>query len=127
MKSEMDTLVDDLRVTSTKRPVRVVIDEVYPNGLYRVLTAELASKKKDVDEADPSVWGDEVEHYMDEPHLQRLLAGTGSKEVWEGKVFRLKAKRSKDIYDPVRKRVKGNVKGLLVREGRTFDKRRGRW
>jgi hypothetical protein len=123
----VEQTVEDIRDTSSKRPVRVVIDEVYPGGFYRVLTAEMKTRKKEPDDADPSVWGDEVEHYMDERQLQRLLAGTGSKEVWEGKVYRLKGKRSKDINEDVRKRVSRDYKALLVREGRRFDAKRRRW
>ena len=124
---EMDRKVEDLRATSSIRPVRVVIDEVYPGEFYRVLSAEMRTKKKDLDETDPSVWGDEVEHYMTKPQLMRLLAGTGSKEVWEGKVFRIKGKRSKNIYGLVKKRVSRDARGLLEREGRTYDERRKRW
>ena len=123
----IDDTVEEIRDTSSKRPVRVVIDEVYTGGFYRVLTAELTSKKKKLDETDPSVWGDEEEHYMDRPQLMRLLAGTGTKEVWEGKVFRLKGKRSKDIHEDVRKRVSRDVRELLVREGRTYDDHKRRW
>lgn len=126
-EQSVEQAVEVIRNVSTKRPVRVVIDEVYPGDFYRVLTAELTSKKKKIDETDPTVWGDEVEHHMDRPQLMRLLAGTGTKEVWEGKVFRLKAKRSKDIHEDVRKRVARDARDLLIREGRTYDKRKRRW
>jgi hypothetical protein len=120
-------MVDEIRDTSKKRPIRVVIDEVYPGGYYRVLTAEMRSRKKEPDEADPSVWGDEVEHYMDGAQLKRLIGSTAAKEVWEGKVFRIKGKRSKDIHEDVRKRVSRDYKKLLVREGRRYDAKRRRW
>ncbi|UCE36203.1 MAG: hypothetical protein JSW00_11725 [Thermoplasmata archaeon] len=115
---EQKHVVKEIREKSSKRPQRIVIDEILPDGSFRVLSAEMKPRKKDAQITDPGSWSDEEEFYMDRKQLSELLSEKQLKGIWEGQVFRIKQKRSKSISVEVKEHVKGRAKELLDLEGR---------
>ena len=115
---EQKHVVKEIKEKSSKRPQRIVIDEILPDGSFRVLSAEMKPRKKDVQITEPSSWRDEEEFYMDRKELSELLSEKQLKWIREGQVFRIKHKRSKSISPEVKEHVKGRAKELLDLEGR---------
>ena len=118
-------IVNEIKSRSKKRPQRIVIDEVLPGGVYRVLSAEMKPAAKESQMIDLAAWGEEKEHYMNWKQLNKLLSKNQSSNIREGQVFRIKQKRAKSIHDEVRKDVKEKTKNILAREGKTPDEVRG--
>ena len=125
VEKKMD-IVNEIDNRSKKRPQRIVIDEVLPGGVYRVLSAEMKPNAKESQIIDVAAWGDENEHYMSLKQLSKLLSKSQSSNIREGHVFRIKQKRAKSIQDEVRRDVKEKTKSILVREGKTPDEVKGR-
>ena len=121
-----EDIVNEIKSRSKKRPQRMVIDEVLPGGVYRILSAEMKPTAKESQMIDMAAWGDEKEHYMNLKQLSKLLSKSQSSNIREGQVFRIKQKRAKNIHDEVRKGVKEKTKNILVREGKTPDEVKGR-
>ncbi len=115
---EQKHIVKEIREKSSKRLQRIAIDEILPDGSFRVLSAEMKPRKKDTQFTDLDSWSDEVEFYMDRKRLGELISEKQLKGIREGQVFRIKQKRSKSISGDVKKHVKVRAKELLDLEGR---------
>jgi hypothetical protein len=114
---EMNERVETMREISVDKPLRVVIDEIFPGEIYRILTAEMVSTDGKPDLMALETWGEEEPHYMTKPQLLKLLTGNQKKDLWEGKVFRVKAKRALNLSPKARKHVNDRTQQLLQREG----------
>ena len=66
-------IVNEIENRSKKRPQRIVIDEVLPGGVYRVLSAEMKPTAKESQMIDMAAWGDEKEHYMNSKQLNYMV------------------------------------------------------
>ncbi len=120
------SVVKEIKNRSQKRPQRIVIDEVLPGGIYRVLSAEMKPSAKESKMIDSKSWGDEEEHYLDLKQLGILLSRRRPDRIREGQVFRIKEKSAKSINKEVKREVKVKTKNLLAREGMTLDEMKGR-
>ena len=111
--------VEKVRDRSGERPQRIVIDEVLPGGLVRVLSAEMRREAVEERIADPETWGEEKEHYVGSEQLGESLAEEQAGPIGEGWVFLVKKGRWTSIHEPVKKHVKEMALKLLRREGKT--------
>jgi hypothetical protein len=111
--------VEEIRSRSIERPQRLVIDEVFPDGWFRILSAEMRSSKEEAEALDSAAWGNEKELYINEKQLGELLSEKQIAKVSEGQVFRIKQRRAKNIQEEVKEHVKTKTKTLLAREGKT--------
>ena len=110
-------VVEGIREKSVDRPLRVVVDEVFPDGSVRILLTETKRVRKEPVVTDSADWGEEEERYLSREELGRLLTKKQLEEIREGQVFRIKSKRSKDYHEDARKHMKERTKALLEREG----------
>jgi len=117
--------VEKLRDRSGERPQRVVIDEVLPGGLVRVLCAEMRSGADEMRLTDPVAWGEEKERHVSEEQLAAMLTDEQLKQAREGHVFLIKKGRATSIRKEVRDHMKEKAKGLLAKEGKTAIEARG--
>lgn len=115
---ESKQVVNEIKERSSELPQRIVIDEVFPDGLYRILSAEMKPHTPEADIADLGAWKDEEESIMSKKELGDLLNKDQLKEIREGQVFTIRKERSRDITDDVKKNVEGKVNILLHREGK---------
>lgn len=114
-------IVNKIRNRSNERLQRIVIDEELSTGIFRVLSAELKPKVKENRIIDPLAWSEETEHHLSKKQLGKLLSKDQLNKIREGQVFRIKNKRTKNIYNPVKKDVKERTKTLLIHEGIILD------
>ncbi|UCG69030.1 MAG: hypothetical protein JSV09_14790 [Thermoplasmata archaeon] len=115
---EKKQIVNEIKNKSSELPQRIVIDEVFPDGVFRILTAQMKSQAKEADITDLRVWDEEEEYIVSKNELGMLLSEKQLKEIREGQVFSIRQERSKNITDDVKKNVKGRVNVLLDREGK---------
>ena len=115
---EKKQIVNEIKNKSSEMPQRIVIDEVFPDGVYRILTAQMKSQAKEADFTDLRAWDEEKEHIVSEKELSVLLSEKQLKEIREGQVFSIRQERSRNITDEVKKNMKGRVNILLDREGK---------
>ncbi len=109
--------VDRIWLNSNKKPQRVVVDEILPSGLIRILSAEAKSDRRPMKLTESAAWTEEKEHYVDMDQLRKLMPKNHKGEIVEGEVFFVKSRKSKDVREKTRKGMKSKVGTLLAWEG----------
>lgn len=111
-------IVNEIKDRSSELPQRIVIDEVFPDGLYRILSAEMKPDTLEADITDLGAWKEEEEHIMSKKELSMLLSEEHLGKIMEGQVFTIRQEKPENITVDVKKNVKGRVNMLLDREGK---------